>query len=316
MSEGGAPVMGRREWGMLLMLAAAWGGIFLYSKIALAELTPLVLVLWRVVIAAVVLQAIAHLMGHRMPRSPKTWAAFFAMGALNNVVPFSLINWGQTEIASGLASILNGTTPLFTVLLAHVLTRDEKLTGQRLFGVVAGLVGVAVMIGAEALQGFSLHVVAELAVLCAAVSYAFAGIFGRRFRALPPLVTAAGQVTASSVMMLLLVPAVEPHVLLLGISAKAASAVLAMALIGTVLGYILYFRILAAAGATNLLIVTFLMPFIAILLGAVVLGERLALRHFGGMALIVLGILAIDGRPGRWLWTLCSGRSHTLPRRA
>jgi drug/metabolite transporter (DMT)-like permease len=304
--------MGRREWLMLLTLAAAWGGIFLYSKIALGELSPLVLVLWRVVIAGLVLQAIAHLMGYRMPASARMWGAFFAMGALNNVLPFSLINWGQTEIASGLASILNGTTPLFTVLLAHFLTADEKLTGQRLFGVLAGLAGVVVMIGAEALQGLSRHVVAECAVLAAAVSYAFAGIFGRRFRSLPPLVTAAGQVTASSVMMLIVVPLIEPHWLPLGVSAKAASAVLAMALIGTVLGYILYFRILAAAGATNLLIVTFLMPFIAIVLGAVVLGERLAPRHFAGMALIVLGILAIDGRPARWLRRRLGRRSREL----
>jgi drug/metabolite transporter (DMT)-like permease len=312
MDHGGAQAMGRREWAMLLTLAAAWGGIFLYAKLALAELSPLVLVLWRLAIAALVLQVIARLAGYRMPRSLGIWAAFFAMGALNNVIPFTLINYAQTEIASGLASILNGTTPLFTVLLAHFLTRDEKLTAQRLFGVLSGMVGVAIMIGAEALQGLSLHVAGEIAVVAAAVSYAFAGIFGRRFRTLPPLVTAAGQVTASTVVMLLFVPQVEPHWLPFAISRTAASAVLAMALIGTVLGYILYFRILATSGATNLLIVTFLMPFIAILLGGIVLDERLELRHFAGMALIILGVVAIDGRPGRWLIRHASGRNKAL----
>jgi drug/metabolite transporter (DMT)-like permease len=312
MGQTGAQPMGRREWAMLLALAAAWGGIFLYAKLALAELTPLVLVLWRVAIAALVLQLIVHLCGYRMPRSLRIWAAFFVMGALNNVLPFTLINWGQTQIASGLAAILNGTTPLFTVLLAHVLTSDERLTAQRLVGVLSGMIGVAVMIGAEALQGVSLHVLGELAVVTAALSYAIAGIFGRRFRALPPLVTAAGQVTGSAVMMLLVVPWIEPHWLPLGVSATAAGAVLAMALIGTVLGYILYFGILARAGATNLLIVTFLMPFIAVLLGAAVLGERLAARHFGGMALIVVGVLAIDGRPWRWLRRRITGGNKAV----
>src|SRR5260370_37234646 len=172
MDHGGAEGMGRREWAMLLALAAAWGGIFLYSKLALAELPPLVLVLWRLAIAALVLQVIARLAGHRMPRSLRTWAAFFAMGALNNVIPFTLINYAQTEIASGLASILNGTTPLFTVLLAHFLTRDEKLTAQRLFGVLAGLARAAIMVGAEALPGPSPHVAREIAGLAAALSLA------------------------------------------------------------------------------------------------------------------------------------------------
>src|SRR5262249_55605505 len=148
--------------------------------------------------AAVALNLLVRATSQRMPSDPGSWTAFFAMGLLNNLVPFCLIVWAQTQIPSGLASILNGATPLFTVLLAHWLTADERLTWNRLLGVLLGLGGVTLMIGMEALSGLGLHVLAELAVLAATLSYAFAGIFGRRFRGQPPLVTATGQVTATT----------------------------------------------------------------------------------------------------------------------
>jgi drug/metabolite transporter (DMT)-like permease len=214
-----------------------------------------------------------------------------------------LIVWGQHHIASGLASILNATTPLFTVLVAHVLTPDEKLTPLKGAGVVVGFAGAAVMIGPGALGGLGGSVLAQLAGVAAALLYAFAGIFGRRFKrmGIAPLATAAGQVSASTILLLPVMLLVERPWTLAMPRAATWSAVAGIGLISTALGYVLYFRILAAAGATNLLLVTFLIPLSAIplsaiLLGALVLGEMLLPRHFLGMALIGLGLLFIDGR--------------------
>jgi len=290
------PSMGPAQWFLLLTLSVLWGGSFFFGEVALAELPPLTVVLGRVGIAALALIVLVHVMGLRMPGSLKIWGAFFVMGTLNNFIPFSLILWGQTQIASGLASILNATTPLFTVVLAHFLTSDEKLTPNRIMGVAAGLAGVAVMIGAEALQGLTTNVVAQIAILGAALSYGFAGIYGRRFKELPSLVTATGQVTASTVLIL-------PAALLLEQpwngpmpGAITWGSVAGLALLSTALAYIIFFRILAVSGAANLSLVTFLIPVSAILLGSLVLGERLEIKHFAGMALISLGLALIDGR--------------------
>ncbi len=290
-------VMGPLEWGLLITLSAVWGGSFFLAEVALVELPPLTVVLGRIGFGAVALVAVVYALGYRMPTDGRLWGAFFVMGGLNNLVPFSLIVWGQTQITGGLASILNATTPLFTVVLAHFLTTDEKMTPARFGGVAAGLVGVIVMIGGEVLQGLGLHLLAQLAILGAALAYACAGIFGRRFRGTPPLVTAAGQVTSSSVLMVPLVLAVEQPWLLAMPGAPVWGAVFGLALLCTAAAYVIYFRILATAGATNLLLVTFLVPVSAIVLGALILGERLEPKHFAGMALIGLGLAAIDGRP-------------------
>lgn len=192
------------EWLLLLTLSVLWGGSFFFGEVALDELPPLTLVLGRVGLAAIALNLVVLVAGHQMPRDAKLWGAFLIMGALNSFIPFSLIFWGQTEITSGLASILNATTPLWTVVLAHLLTKDERLSRNKLAGIVFGLVGVVVMIGPAALGGVSLNVLAQLAVLGAALSYGFAGVFGRRFKrvGVNPLVTAAGQLTGSTIMML------------------------------------------------------------------------------------------------------------------
>lgn len=285
------------EWGLVVLLSVFWGGSFFFTEVAVTVLPPFTIVLGRVGFAALALLLLVRATGRRMPRDFRAWGAFIAMGALNNLIPFSLIVWGQTEIASGLASILNATTPLFTVVLAHVLTRDERMNAYKLGGVVLGLSGVAVMIGGEVLEGLGVGVVAQIAVLGAAVSYALAGIFGRRFRDTPPLVTATGQVTASTVMLLPIALTVDQPWLLANPSPTVWGAIAGLALISTAAGYIVYFRILATAGATNLLLVTFLLPISTILLGITILGEGLEPKHLAGMALIGLGLAAIDGRP-------------------
>lgn len=287
------------EWGMLLALSLLWGGSFFFTGVAVKELPPFTIVMLRVGLAALILGVAMRATGFAMPTGARVWAAFFVMGVLNNAVPFSLIVWGQTQIASGLASILNATTPLFGVVLAHGLTRDEPMTGRRLTGVVLGFGGVVVMIGPAALAGLGqAGVLAQLAVLAAALSYALAGIYGRRFRAwdVSPLATATGQVTASTLMLIPVALLADRPWTLVPPSPAAWGAILGIAALSTALAYILYFRILATAGATNLLLVTFLIPVSAILLGSLALGERLGPEHFGGMALIGAGLAAIDGR--------------------
>ena len=286
------------DWSLLVALSILWGGSFFFVGIAVRELPPLTIVAMRVALAALALGGLLRILGLPMPRDRRTWAAFFGMGALNNLVPFCLIVWGQTQIASGVASILNATTPLFGVLVAHVLTKDEKMTGNRLAGVLVGFAGVAVMIGPATLAGLGNALLPQLAVLGAALSYSFAGIFGRRFKSMgvSPLVTATGQVTASTLLLLPVALLADRPWTLPMPSAAAWGAVIGIALLSTALAYVIFFRVLASAGATNLMLVTFLIPVSAILLGGLFLGERLAVRHGIGIALIAGGLAAIDGR--------------------
>jgi drug/metabolite transporter (DMT)-like permease len=306
------PSMTGRDWSLLVTLSILWGGSFFFSEVALAELGPLTVVLGRVGLAALALVGFVYLSGHRLPTAPVLWGAFLVMGALNNVIPFSLIVWGQVTIDSGLAAILNATTPLFTVMLTHVLTRDERLTRGRAAGVLLGLAGVAVLVGPEVLVELGAQGLAQLAVLGAAFSYACAAIYGRRFKGLPAPVAAAGMVTASAVLTLPLALVVErPWTISPG--ALTWVAVLGLALLSTALGYLIYFRILAAAGATNLLLVTFLIPVSALALGTLVLGERPEPAAFAGLALIFAGLAAVDGRLLRSRPRRAGARSHPPP---
>lgn len=287
------------EWGMVVALSALWGGSYFFNEIAVAELPTFTVVFGRVALAAVILFAVMKIVGQKMPFNRQIWLAFCGMGLLNNALPFALIVWGQSHIASGVASILNGTTPLFTVIAAHFFTRDEKMTGGRILGVLVGFIGVAFMIGGGAAEALGVNITAQIACLAAAISYALAGVFGRRFRSMgvAPIATATGQVTASSIMLLPIMLIIDKPWTLPVPSMAAMGALVGAAALATALAYILYFRILETTGATNLLLVTFLVPVSAILLGVLVLGEVLQPRHFFGMLMIGFGLAAIDGRP-------------------
>jgi drug/metabolite transporter (DMT)-like permease len=287
--------MNLKEWGLLLFLSLIWGGSFFFVEVAVKEITPLTLVLGRVGLASLFLLLFLHFKGLRMPGISKIWGSFLIMGILNNIIPFSLIAWGQTHIQSSLASILNATTPIFTVIMAHLLTTDEKLTFHRGLGVLIGWAGVTVLIGIEALKVWDLQIIGQIAILGAAISYACAGIFGRRFKEINSTVVATGMLIGSTVVMIPMVFIFEsplnlaPNFITLG-------AMIGLSLISTSVAYIVYFRLLASAGATNLLLVTFLIPVSAIFLGVLVLGEQLKWDDFGGMSLIFMGLIAIDGR--------------------
>ncbi len=285
-----------RTWFDLLLLALIWGAIFLFIELALRGMTPLWIVFHRVFWAMILLWAYAIWRVLPMPRGAGIWAAFLVMGLLNNVIPFGLITWGQTEIESGLASILNATTAFSGIVVASIFLADERLTAQRVIGVVIGVLGVGVIIGLDALKGFDPRALGQLAILGATTSYAFAGVWARtRMKGLSPAVSAAGMLTGSSLIMLPLALIVE------GPPALPASALSLVALgyisvIGTFAAYLLYYRILAVAGSGNLMLVTIIMPPLSILLGALVLGERLSPSTYLGCGLIAFGLIVLDGR--------------------
>lgn len=289
--------MSASVWGMLILLSILWGGSFFFVGVALKDVSPLTIVTLRVAIAAITLWCIAFIMGLRPPKNLTIWFAFLGMGLLNNVVPFVLIVWGQTQVASGLASILNAATPIFTVVVAGIILPDEKATTMKLIGVLIGFVGVVIMIGLPALSD-SASLLAQLAIVGATLSYAFAGVYGRRFKqmAVSPILTAAGQVTASTVVLIPMMLMVEGPLDVSGPSLSSWLAITGLAVLSTAVAYVLYFKILAIAGATNLLLVTLLIPISAVLLGYLFLNESLDLIHFVGIGLIAIGLSAIDGR--------------------
>lgn len=291
---------------MLITLSVLWGGSFFLVAMSLEELPPLTVVALRSSLAAVVLILFVLLTRREIPSEPSIWLAFLVMSVFNNAIPFSLIVWGQTQIASGLAAILNATAPMFSLIFAHIYTHDEKMSFNKVLGLVVGFTGVSIIIGLDFLINFDGSVLGQLAVIGASMSYAIAGVYGRRFGRLGvrPMVLATGQVTGSSLIMIpmallfespLSLPFPSPHVLW---------SLAALGLLSTVVAYMLYFRILESAGATNALLVTLLIPVSAIAFGTSFLGERLTANHILGMALIAIGLLVIDGR----LWRLLRRR--------
>ena len=295
------PRMGAPEWLALLALSSLWGGSFFFFKVLVAELPPFTVVLGRVGIAALALNLLLFARRDPLDIKPRFWGRFLILGLINNVIPFSLIAFGETRITSGSAAILNATTPIFTILIAHFFTVDEKMTVAKGLGVLAGFLGVGVLTGPEAFLGFGQgNLVGDGACLLAALVYGVGALYGRRFKGIAPLKIATGQVTASTVILVPLAGLVDRPWALAAPSVGAWMALLALALLCTALAYLLYFRILAVAGATNLVLVTFLLPASALILGALFLNEAITLNALAGMALIGLGLAAIDGR----LWSV------------
>lgn len=296
--NGNAQRMNGQDWAILLVLSVLWGGSFFFIEIALDTVAPLTLVLLRVALASAMLWIYLLVRREKFAMPQGTMLAFLILAMLNNVIPFILFAWAQMAIDGGLASILNATTPIWGVIVAHLATSDERATPAKLVGVLLGFAGVAIMIGADLLKDIGTSVLAQLACLAATLCYALAGVYARRFRAMgvSPIGVSTGQLTAAAIVMLPLVLLFEPPWRGAAPSPEAWMALAALALFCTSLAYILYFRLVASAGATNSLLVTFLIPITAILLGALILGEQLAPRHFIGMALIGAGLAAIDGR--------------------
>ena len=297
--------MQRGDWFRLILLSLLWGGSFFFVEVALQGLPVLTVVWLRVALAAGMLAVALRVMGVAFP-DRAVWPALLVMGFLNNAVPFTLFALAQGQITGALASVLNATTPLFTVIVAHLATQDERITKGKAMGLAFGFAGVVVMMAGAEFSGAAL---AKIACLAAAVFYGLASVWGRRFRRLgvAPLATAFGQVMASSVMILPVWLVVDAPWAIAWPGMDVAGAVLGIAALSTVLAYFLYFRLLSTAGATNLSLVTFLIPVSATALGWAFLGEHLLAQHLAGFALIAAGLMAIDGRVWRWVCATRAG---------
>lgn len=286
-----------RDWSLLAVLSVLWGGSFFFNGVIVRELPPLTVVLLRVVLAALLLAPLLPLYRLRLPRSWPAWRPFFAIALLNNVLPFSLIVIGQTIITSGLASILNATTPLFTLaVMAIAIAGEERLNGRRAVGIVIGLIGVIILHG-DALGFESRQSLGILLCLAAAASYGLAALYARRHLATsPPLATATFQMMASAVMMIPVAGVIEQPWRLPMPGATTWLAVIGLATLSTALAYLVFFQILRRSGATNVMLVTLLIPITALLLGSLALGEPIAAREIAGAVVIASALLLIDGR--------------------
>lgn len=296
---GPSSTIDRQSWLLLIILSVLWGGSFFFVVVALRELPPMTLALGRVAFAAAFIYPVFKIQGGRLPTDLAGWKPFIIMGLLNNVIPFSLIFAGQARISSGLASVLNATTPLFTVLVLASFG-DEKLFLRRVVGVLIGLIGVYVLRDPDLVQSES-QVIGMLLCLGGALSYGFAGLWGRRkFNKVPPLTTATCQLISSSVVMTVIAAAIDQPWQLPMPGLTTWAALVGLASLSTALGYILFFRIMARAGAANVMLVTLLIPVTAILLGVAVLGEPLSMRQIAGALVIAGSLLVTDGRALGW----------------
>ena len=290
--------MNGRDWAILGILAVIWGGAFFFIGVAVKHVPPLTYVWLRLTIAAAAMWGYLYFKGEKLGLPRQVWGSILLLALLNNALPFTLFGWGQTHIASGLASILNATTPIWGVVVAHFLTHDERMTPRKIAGVLLGFGGVALMIGPSLLSSLGTSGLAQLACVSASLSYALAAVWARRFRKLgvSPLSVTTGQLTAGALIMLPMSLLVDHPWTDAFPPLSAWGAITALALFCTAFGYVLYFRLIETSGATNALLVTLLVPPVAIVLGALFLSETLAPQDFIGLGLIALGLAAIDGR--------------------
>lgn len=307
--------MSFQNWFLLIILSILWGGSFFFVEIILQDITPLTAVFLRISCAVPIIWGYVKWLGYAIPWQSGLWRNYAIMGLLNNIIPFSLIVWGQNHITSSVAAILNGTTPIFAILLAHLLTVDERMKSHKAIGIGAGFIGMIVMLWPDLSQGISLGGLGQLAVIGGAISYAFAGIWGKRLTAMPPAVNVFGMLSCSALGMVPLILSVE-NPFMLDVGWQSWSAVAGFAVLSTALAYVIYFILLARVGATNLLLVTFLIPISAIILGMGLLGEVLSFHAIMGMGIIFTGLAVIDGRilpiiQAKWLVRSKRGSHHS-----
>ena len=306
--------MNLTEWGLLVLLSVLWGGAFFFVGVAVVELPPLTVVLARVGIAAALLLALTLVLGHSLPRGFAAWMPFLVMGLLNNVLPFSFLNAGQTMVGVGLAAIMNAMTPLFTALVMASF-REERLTVPRVFGVLLGVAGVVLISRPDAavadarLLGIGL-------CLSGALSYGFAALWGRRhLQDIPPLKSATCQLLSSTLVMTVVVAIVDRPWTLPVPSTETWLALGGLAFFGTAIAYVVFFEILSRAGASNVMLVTLLIPVTALLLGNLILAEPILVHELAGAAIIGVGLLFIDGRLPRKAMGAASTRLSAYRRR-
>ncbi len=284
-----------KDWLLIILLSAIWGGSFLFGRILMIEWPPFTVVFLRVFLAAIALWAFLMMTSRKFPKDLGLLKAILIMGILNNVIPFSLILIGQREIGSGLASVVNAMTPIWTLIIANFFTTDEKFSANKIAGIIFGFLGVAVLIGTDLIQGLTASAWAQGAVLGATIAYGFAGDWGKRFKEYDPITISTGQLTVSSFVMLPLIFLLEDPFSLSMPDMEMIISMLGLSILCTAYAYVLFFKILNNAGATNVSLVTFLVPISAIILGILWLGETLTTSNIVGMILIIIGLALVDG---------------------
>ena len=293
--------MNGHDWAILGGLALIWGGAFFLIGVAVRHVPPFTYVLARLALAAMAMLAFLWWRGEALGLPRRAWGAIILLALINTALPFTLFGWAQTQIASGLASILNATTPIWGVIVAHFFTADEKITPRKAAGVLVGFAGVALMIGPGLFASLGGGALAQLACVVAALSYALAGVWARRFKKMgvSPMSVTTGQLIVGALIMVPVALIDKPWTLDWP-PLEAIAAIAALAVVCTAFGYVLYFKLIDSSGATNALLVTLLVPPTAILLGVMFLGEAISPIDIGGLALIGLGLAAIDGRLLSW----------------
>jgi drug/metabolite transporter (DMT)-like permease len=287
--------MGTAEWALLGLHSMLWGSAYFFAELAIPEIPVLTIAAFRLIPAALVMAAICLWLGYRLPATSAEWLRLVLLAAVNNVAPMLLILSAQRDLTGGVAAVFNATTPLFGVFLAHAFTQDERLSIPKFTGILIGISGVAVLVGADLPGGLGGSGLAKLALLGAALCYAIAGVYARRFP-YPPQKLATGQLIGALALSMPLALLVDQPWTLSLPSARAAGAVAAMGLFSSALAALCYFTVLKRAGATNAMLATLLVPLTPIVLGGVFLGETLAPHEIAGACIIALALLIIDGR--------------------
>ncbi|MFZ1737415.1 DMT family transporter [Sphingorhabdus sp.] len=293
-----SPKLDATGWGLIAILSILWGGAFFLIEVGLRSYSPNILVFMRLALAVPPMWIVMRLMGERLPTDPKSWALLMVVGALNCALPFILFFWGQQYLDSGYASILNATTPIWGVVVAHFMTHDEKATPARIVGVLVGMAGIIVMVGPDAMKGLSKNLLAQIACIISTLFYSFAAIYGRRLSQtqMTPMVVATGQTAMAALFMLPVVLLFDQPWAMAMPRLDSTLAGVTLALLSTALAYILYFRLIDRAGASNAQLVAFLMPILAVILGIAFLGESLSSGQIAGAGLIAVGLAILDGR--------------------
>jgi len=289
-----------RELALLVLLSILWGASYAFIRIGVDTIPPLTLIAARTLIAGSLLAAIIRWRGLGWPADGATWRRFLVQACLNSVVPFTLIAWAEQTTEAGLATILNSTSPIFTFLLTALITRHEAVTARKLFGVAAGIAGICLVVGVEALGGLGHEVRAQLAIVAATICYAGAAIFGKTFKGLDPMLPAAGSLIAGAAIMLPASLAID-HPWTLTPSTRSVLALLALSVFSTALALVIYFRLVQTLGSVGATAQSYLRVPVGVAIGVVALGEQLSSTAWLGLACVVAGVIAMTwpARPAR-----------------
>lgn len=280
------------EFALLLALATLWGGSYTFIKLGVETIPPLTLIAARTLIAGLILLAVIRGRGLRMPRDLTAWRRFLTQACLNSVVPFTLIAWAERSVDAGLASILNGTTPVFVFLISLALMSGKRPDWRKGLGVAAGVAGISLIVGVDAFSGLGSQALPQLAIVAATIAYACAALFGRHFTGMDPLLPAAGSMLTGTA---LLIPAalVVDRPWTLAPSQESLLALLALSVFSTALAFAIYFRLIRTLGSVGTTAVSYLRVPIGVAIGLVFLGERLQPTAWAGLALVVVGVMAM-----------------------